>query len=306
MDLMLLIAGAVALLLLAGAVGMIALADDSFAVRVGPRASAAPQAAEGAWLSPRLVRATLRLGALAGRGELEGSKRASLTARLVRAGFYGDRAAEAFYGARALGALALAIIAAALVLLLRRDGGLLLLLAAAAAVGVGLFAPNLWLSRRIASRQRALRLALPDAVDLMVVCLEAGGGLGAAIQRVEAEFRDLHPVLAEHFRIMLLEMQAGSSRAEALQRFSDRAGGDEVRALVTLLIQSEALGASMAQTMRVFAQEVRATRYVDAERRAAELPVKMALPLVLCIFPALVTVIFVPIAIRFARILFTH
>lgn len=306
MDLLLLLAAAMALLMLAGAIGILALADNSFALRVAPRGRAAAAPADSDSLTPRLMRASLRLGALAGRGELEGAKRASLAARLVRAGFYGERAAEGFYGARALCALGMALLATFAMLLLRLPGGLALPLAAAAAAGIGLFAPNVWLGQRIAARQRALRVGLPDAVDLMVVCLEAGGGLGSAIQRVELEFRQLHPVLAEHFRLMLLEMQAGSSRAQALQRFSDRAGSDEVRALTTLLNQSEALGASMAQTMRVFAQEVRATRYLDAERRAAELPVKMSLPLVLCIFPALLTVIFVPIAIRFARILFEH
>lgn len=306
MDLMLLLAAGLALLMLAGAIGILALGDNSFAVRVAPRGRPDQIPQESGWVTPRLLRASRRLGTLAGRGELEGARRAPLAARLVRAGLYGDQAAEAFYGARALCALGLALVALFAALLIRLPGGLPLLLAGATAAGIGLFAPNLWLARRIAARQRALRLGLPDAVDLMVVCLEAGGGLGSAIQRVEQEFRDLHPVLAEHFRIMLLEMQAGSSRSQALHRFADRAGGDEVRALTTLLTQSEALGASMAQTMRVFAQEVRATRYLDAERRAAELPVKMSLPLVLCIFPALVTVIFVPIAIRFARILFEH
>jgi tight adherence protein C len=139
----------------------------------------------------------------------------------------------------------------------------------------------------------------------MVVCLEAGGSLSSAMQRVEGEFRDLHPVISEQLGIALAELRAGSSRADALTRLADRSGSEEISALVVMLVQSEALGASVAQTMRVFAEQTRQARYLDAERRAAELPVKMTFPLVLFIFPALMTVIFTPLIIRIMRTLLT-
>ena len=123
------------------------------------------------------------------------------------------------------------------------------------------------------------------------------------MQRVQREFGNLHPVIAEHLGMVLLEMQAGSSRADALLRLPERAGSEEVSSLVTMLVQSEALGASMAQTMRVFAEQMRQARYLEAERRASELPVKMSIPLVLFIFPSLTTVIFTPLIIRIFRVL---
>jgi tight adherence protein C len=244
-----------------------------------------------------------RIGAVAGKGDLEGAARASLRARLIQAGFYADHAVEAFFALRVIAALGFGLLAVLAVLLFRLPGpvvGLFLVLLGAA---VGLYLPTVLLGQRIAGRRRALRFGLPDAVDLMVVCLEAGGTLSSAMQRVEREFRDLHPVISEQLEIVLLEMQAGSSRIDALTRLSDRAGSEEFSELVTMLIQSEALGASVAQTMRVFAEQTRDARYLEAERRASELPVKISIPLVLFIFPALMTVIFTPLIIRIFRVL---
>jgi tight adherence protein C len=168
---------------------------------------------------------------------------------------------------------------------------------------LGLFLPNYLLSRRIAERSRALRIALPDAIDLMIVAVEAGAALGAALQRVAAEFSDLHPIVSEQFGIMLMEMQAGASRAEALTRLAARAPSDEVGALVSMIIQSEAVGASLGGALRAFADELRKTRHLEAERRAAELPVKIAFPLVFCVFPAMSGVLFTPVVIRVLRTL---
>jgi tight adherence protein C len=243
------------------------------------------------------------VGAAAGRGSLEGAARASLRARLVQAGFYADHAVEVFFAIRVVMALGLGLLAMLAALVLRPAGamsGLLLIFAAAAA---GLYLPGLMLQGRIRQRRSALRIGLPDAIDLMVVCLEAGGTLSSAMQRVELEFRDLHPVLSEQLGVALMEMQAGASRADALTRLAERAGVEEITGLVTMLVQSEALGASVAQTMRVSAQQSRENRYLDAERRASELPVKLAFPLVLFVFPSLMTVIFTPLIIRVVRVL---
>ena len=113
----------------------------------------------------------------------------------------------------------------------------------------------------------------------------------------------MNTLIAEHLGIVLVEMQAGASRADALGRLADRTGSEEISALVTMLTQSEALGASVAQTLRVFAEQTRESRYLEAEQRANELPVKLTFPLVLFIFPSLMTVIFTPLVIRIVRVL---
>ena len=250
----------------------------------------------------RLTETLKRLGAVAGRGSLEGAERASLRAKLIQAGFYADHAAETFFAIRVVTALGLGLLGIVGVFLLRPEGPLTGLLVILLAVGLGLYLPNFLLRQRIAARRLALRNGLPDAVDLMVVCVEAGGTLSSAMQRVESEFRELHPVISEQLGIVLAEIRAGSSRANALTRLADRAGSEEISALVTMLVQSEALGASVAQTLRVFAEQTRESRYLDAERRASELPVKISIPLVLFIFPALMTVIFTPLIIRIFRV----
>jgi tight adherence protein C len=299
-DLLIIVsAGSVALLLLALALGMIVLSDAPTNLRLAryARLGGAPRASR----RPQISAALQRIGAVAGRGGLEGAERASLRAKLVQAGFYADQAVEAFFAIRVVTALAFGLLAMLAILLARPASPPIGVLAVLGAVALGLYLPNLLLRRRISARRTALRLGLPDAVDLMVVCLEAGGGLTSAMQRVESEFRTLHPVISEQLEIVLLEMQAGSSRADALTRLADRAPSEEIGALVAMLVQSEALGASVGQTMRVFAEQTRQARYLDAERRASELPVKLAFPLVLFIFPALMTVIFTPLVIRIMR-----
>lgn len=305
MDLLIIVSAAsAALLMLAVALGMILLSDSATNVRLARYARQAPAAGVS---RTSQVKATLeRIGAVAGRGSLDGAARATLRAKLVQAGFYADFAVEAFFAVRVIAALGLGLLATLAVLVMHPPSSALSLFAVMSSAAEGLYLPNLLLRRRMKQRARALRFGLPDAVDLIVVCLEAGGTLTSAMQRVESEFREVHPVISEHFGITLLEMQAGASRTEALGRFAERSGCDEVRALVTTLVQSEALGASVAQTMRVFAEQTRAARYLDAERKAAELPVKLAFPLVLFIFPSMMTVIFTPLVIRIMRDLLTH
>lgn len=302
MDLLFIItAASVSLLVLAVALGLIVLGASPANQRLARygRFVGASRAARRLQVSDALH----RIGAVAGKGSLEGAERASVRARLVQAGFYADHAVEGFFAIRVITALGLGLLAILALLVFRLPGPLVGLLLVLLAVAVGLYLPTILLGQRIAARRRALRFGLPDAVDLMVVCLEAGGTLSSAMQRVEAEFRALHPVISEQLGIVLLEMQAGSSRIDALTRLGERAGSEELSALVTMLIQSEALGASMAQTMRVFSEQTRDARYLEAERRASELPVKISIPLVLFIFPSLMTVIFTPLIIRIFRVL---
>lgn len=302
MELLVLIASAsLALLVLAIALGLIVAGDPSANLRLARYGRAARAPRESG--RTQLARALTRIGAAAGKGGLEGADRASLQLKLLQAGFYSEHAAEAFFAIRVVTALGLGLLTVLPIMLLHPAnhavGPFMILLAA----GLGLYLPNLLLRRRIGERRTALRLGLPDAVDLMVVCLEAGGTLSSAMQRVQAEFRDVHPVISEHLGIALLEMQAGASRADALTRMAKRSGSEDIGTLVTTLVQSDALGASVGQTMRVFAQQTREARYLEAERRASELPVKMSIPLVFFIFPALTTVIFTPLIIRIVRVL---
>ena len=162
----------------------------------------------------------------------------------------------------------------------------------------------LYIKQRGKERTLAVRRALPDAIDLLVVAMEAGSSLPQAMQRVASELNLVHPVLSQELQITMLEMQAGASRAEALRRFTERAPDDRLRSFLTLVIQSDQLGAGLANTLRVFAEELRRSRLIEAEHKAAELPVKIAVPLVFFIFPCLMGIIFTPIVIRFIRVLF--
>lgn len=303
MDLLIMIGvGGLCLLLLAASLGMIVLSDSPFAARLSRQrrvVEVAPRAAR----RERLGRVLQRIGEVTGRGSLEGAERASLRSQLIRAGFYAERAAEAFFAIRVVTALGLGLLAIMGLLVARQVSPLISLSLVFTSAAVGLYLPNFLLKQRIKQRTFALKIGLPDAVDLMVVCLEAGGTLSSAMQRVQSEFLDLHPVISEHFGVALAEMQAGSSRADALTRLAERAGSDEITGLMTMLVQSEALGASVAQTLRVFAEQTRQSRYLEAEKKAAELPVKLSIPLVLFIFPALMTVIFTPLIIRIIRVL---
>jgi tight adherence protein C len=179
-----------------------------------------------------------------------------------------------------------------------------ILLTALTACIVGYLLPYVFLQNRIADRQRKAREGFPDALDMLLVCVEAGLGLSSAIERVGKEVGRSHPILAEQFGLVSLEMRAGTSRSDALKNLSRRLGVDEVNAFVTLLVQSEALGTSIADSLRVYAQEMRTSRLMKAEELANKLPVKITLPLGFGIMPCLILVIMTPAAIRVIRTLF--
>ncbi len=166
---------------------------------------------------------------------------------------------------------------------------------------IGLYVPNLVVRAKADRRQRQIINAFPDALDLMLVCVEAGLGLEAAFGRVGREMTTSHPLLAEHFGVVVLELRAGRSREDALRRMADRAGADEIRAFATLLIQSTKLGSSVAQTLRVYASEMRERRRMRAEEKAHRLPVLLSIPLVACMLPVMIGVLMLPAAIRVIR-----
>jgi len=168
---------------------------------------------------------------------------------------------------------------------------------------LGLYLPNVWVSARTDRRKTAVINGFPDALDLMLVCTEAGLSLEASFARVGKEVMRLHPLLAELFAAAVLEMRAGRSREDALRRMADRAQIDEIHGFTTLLIQSTNLGSSIGQTLRVYAAEMRESRRMRAEEKAHRLPVLLSIPLVTCMLPVMIGVLMLPAAIRVIRVI---
>lgn len=171
------------------------------------------------------------------------------------------------------------------------------------AASAGYFLPMFWIRYAISARKDKLLKAFPDALDLMVVCVEAGLGLDAAIARVGSEIRFAHPELAEEFHLVSLELRTGLSRTEALKNLSRRIDLEEVGSLVALLVQTDKFGTSIGQALRVHSDSMRVHRQLRAEELAAKLPVKLLFPLVFFIFPSLFVVVVGPAAIKIARTL---
>jgi tight adherence protein C len=169
------------------------------------------------------------------------------------------------------------------------------------AAAMGLYLPNIFIRAKADRRQRELINAFPDALDLMLVCVEAGLGLEAAFSRVGMEMTSSHPLLAEQFGAVVLELRAGRSMEDALRRMADRAGADDIRAFATLLIQSTKLGSSISQTLRTYAAEMREKRRLRAEEKAHRLPVLISIPLVACMLPTMIGVLMLPAVIRVVR-----
>jgi tight adherence protein C len=166
---------------------------------------------------------------------------------------------------------------------------------------LGLYLPNLFIRVRSSRRRRELTNGFPDALDLMLVCVEAGLGLEAAFNRVGSEMAHSHPLLASMMGTVVLELRAGRSREDALRRMADRVSVDEIRSFCTLLIQSTKLGSSIAQTLRIYASEMREQRRLRAEEKAHRLPVLLSIPLVTCMLPVMIGVLMLPAIIRVIR-----
>lgn len=166
------------------------------------------------------------------------------------------------------------------------------------------YAPSLWLKRAIANRQDNLQRAIPDALDLMVVCVEAGLGLDQALARVGEDVKQAHPELGDELNILSLELRTGVQRQEALRNLAHRTNLEEVKNLVALLVQTDRFGTSIGQALRVHADSMRTTRKLKAEELAAKLPVKLLLPLIFFIFPSMFVVTIGPAVIKMIRVLF--
>jgi tight adherence protein C len=159
------------------------------------------------------------------------------------------------------------------------------------------FAPNIWLSGRIKARQMAISDALPDAMDLMVTCVEAGLALDAAMSRVAQELELVAPILGQELKQTLLEIQAGVRRSDAFHRLSNRTGVEDLRTLSAMIIQTELFGTSVSRALRVHSEGMRTKRMQKAEEQGAMVSVKMTVPLIICILPSLMTVVIGPAAV---------
>jgi tight adherence protein C len=160
--------------------------------------------------------------------------------------------------------------------------------------GFVFFVPNFWLKGKIKERQTALEGALPDAMDLLVTCVEAGLGLDAAMSRVAEETTLSAPILAEELQHTFLEVQAGIPRADSFRRLAERTGVEDLRSLSAMLIQTDIFGTSVARALRIHSEGMRIKRMQHAEEKAAMVSVKMTIPLVLCILPSLIAVVMGP------------
>jgi tight adherence protein C len=222
-----------------------------------------------------------------------------LRARLFKAGYYSKSAPFIFTGIRFI-----ALIAPQLILLgtwpligaHMPDNGLIM--ASGGLAVISFVAPSFLLDKKVSARQEQYREGFPDMMDLMVACVEAGLSLDGAVQRVSAELVQRYPNLADHLKIMNLETRAGRARTEAWKNFAERLGLDEARALATMLRQSEELGTSVGETLRVFANDMREKRMLYAEEKALALPAKLVVPLILFVFPSLLTVLMLPAVVR--------
>jgi tight adherence protein C len=167
---------------------------------------------------------------------------------------------------------------------------------------VGYVVPSVWLGRKVALRQKQIRNGLPDALDLMIVCIEAGSGIDQALAKTSDELDLSYPALAEELRLITTEIRSGEARLEAFKNFASRTKVDEVRSLVAMLVQTDRFGTSIAQALRTHAEVSRTKRRQNAEERAAKIGVKLVFPLVFCLFPSLYVAILGPAVVDYVRV----
>jgi tight adherence protein C len=215
---------------------------------------------------------------------------------MVRAGFRNPEVMRAITGLRLL--LPVGFVAIAFFSGLYRWNPFLVLALAALA---GYMLPEIWLVLRIRARQHRLRLAVPDGLDLLVICVEAGLGLDQALLRVAEELEGVHPELSDELQLVTTEMRLGKTRTDALRELARRTGLDDIKALVAMLVQTERFGTSIAQSLRVHSDDLRMKRRQRAEELAAKISVKMVPVLVFFIFPALMLVVIGPAIVAIAR-----
>ncbi len=224
--------------------------------------------------------------------------------RLIRAGFREDSAINIFYGAKVITPVVLCLLGWVTGFASQNPFFIYI-----ACLGLGFLAPDFWLGRQISKRQANIRRGLPDVLDMLVICVEAGLSLDQATARTAQELHFAQPVMSDELGVVALEQRAGSARSEAWKHLADRTGLDIIRNLVSMLVQSEQFGTSIAKTLRVHSDTLRTKRVQEIEEKAAKLSVKLLFPLVLFIFPSLFVVVLGPAVILMAdsfKSLFGH
>jgi tight adherence protein C len=216
--------------------------------------------------------------------------------RLIRAGNRNDSAVKIFYGAKVLVPLALCVFV--LITGIAHSSPFFVYVTALA---LGFLAPDFWLGRRISARQAQIRRGLPDALDLLVICIEAGLSLDQATARTAEELHLAQPAVSDELGVVVLEQRAGRPRTDAWKHFAERTSVESVRNLVSVLVQSEQFGTSVAKTLRVHSDTLRTQRRQKVEEQAAKTTIKLVFPLVLFIFPSLFLVTLGPAAIIMAE-----
>lgn len=223
-----------------------------------------------------------------------------IRARLVHANYRGPHSVFWYYAIRVLLAVIFAPIGYFATMLVKNTGAAPMI----GAIALGLFGaalPPLWVNDRVNRRREAIRAAVPNVLDLIIVCVEAGLSLNAAIQRIASDMKRTYPDLSWELMILNQEIFIGKSRAEAFRNLARRTGVDELRSLATVLMQSDRMGTGIADVLRVQAETLRSKRRQAALEAAHKMPVKLVFPLVLCIFPEMLVVLLSPGVIQLYR-----
>lgn len=235
----------------------------------------------------------------------KGAEHGRVQRLMIHAGYRDPSAVTLFFGVKAALMIALPLAVLFLAPLFPRLTTMNIVLYAVGAGYAGSIACSFWLDRSVLRRQRALRTGFPDALDLLVVCVESGLGLAPAIQRVSDELSVSHPELGHELSLVNAEMRAGVERGQALKNLADRTGLDDVRGMTGMLVQTLRFGTSVADALRVYSEEFRDKRTQGAEEQAAKIGTKMIFPLVLCLFPSFFLVAIGPAVIGLIDV-FSH
>jgi len=228
---------------------------------------------------------------------------ANLKLELTRAGYRSDKALPVFYAVRIFSVVMMMVLGLIMQAKMPPNPSLTVLLVVFGCAA-GWVLPKSFLARKVLARQETLRLSLPDALDLLVVSVEAGLGLDQAIQHVARELQVSHPQLSEELSLVMLEMRAGKRRQEALRNFGDRTGEGEIKKLVAILVQNDRFGTSMGESLRTHSDFMRTRRKQDAEERAAKVGVKLVFPIFFFILPSMLIVAAGPGILQIFKYLF--
>ncbi len=228
------------------------------------------------------------------------NRRANL---MYSAGFYNPSAQTIFYASRIFLAIVAATASTTIIAMTLSVQPLMAIVIITLATGIGYFFPLLYIISRIQERQLQFSNGLPDAMDMILICLESGLSFPASLKHVARELATVHPVVSEQFEIATLEFQAGRKRSEALKNLAERVDLPEVHSITTMIIQSDQLGTSLTRALKAASDDMRRDRMLKAEEKASALPAKMSVPLVLFIFPTLFSIIMVPVMVRIIRVI---